>query len=312
MNRFCTETNQTNPEQSARNQPLREFNYGPQGNEPAKRGKISLTFRLLILFIFILAAGVGVVLSLNSNEKEASAELAVQTEFRSNKGEMNVPELIEGYLNAIGGRDALREIRSVLYQGHLVSSGGEFDFFGLLLLPDKGMLVTSSESKGEVKLMLNGGTAWQVIEQRDGARRIVPLADQTTQSLQWSLRVHNSFRSLALEGRYGGLQAREIDFMGKPCYELTQTGADGLKLLAVLDKETLYLLKTEETMSGGEAADEFSVVYEDHQNVAGIIEPHKTTLYRNGELDNTAIVTSYRINPGLVSSLFEVPDELKE
>ena len=77
-----------------------------------------------------------------------------------------------------------------------------------------------------------------------------------------------------------------------------------------MDKETLYLLETQETLSAGEDADEFTVIYEDHQNVAGIIEPYKTKLYRNGELDNEAVVSSYRINPGLVSSLFEIPEEL--
>ena len=94
--------------------------------------------------------------------------------------------------------------------------------------------------------------------------------------------------------------------------EVTKTNADGTKLKAFLDKETLYLIKTEETLVSGEDKDILTVVYEDHRFVSGVVEAFKTKLYRNGELDNEAIVSSYRINPGLVSSLFAVPEGLGE
>lgn len=71
-------------------------------------------------------------------------------------------------------------------------------------------------------------------------------------------------------------------------------------------------MKTSETLDFGDGVEEFTVLYDDHRKVSGIVEPFHTRLFRNGELNNEAYVSSYVINPGLVSWLFTIPEELRQ
>lgn len=237
---------------------------------------------------------------------------AERSAISSSYAEIDASELLEAYLEAAGGRDALQRVRSVRYEGRVVFSSSGKDFQMYLLLPDKGMLVTSPGEAGSQKLMLNGDTAWQVIEKPDGAREMKRLDEDETRALAWSMRVHNSFREIAMEGRASELSIREIEYLGEPCYEVSQKAPDGSSLLAVLDKETLYLLKTVEAVNRGEEKDKFTVLYDDHRMVSGVVEPYQTKLYRNGSLDNEVIIDSIRINSGVMSSLFEIPDEIAD
>lgn len=314
MNRFRKDSPPPKSHESKAPRPLREFVADEHVRQPSplqRRINIVIPW-LLPLVIFLLIISVGIWFAVYSSGQKGPSIKDVLAASSSSFSKEDIPELMEAYLQAIGGRAALQEIRSVRYEGRLLSPAGEYDFMGLLLMPDMGMLVTSTKGGGSLKLMLNGEVAWQVIEQADGSRNVVRLNETLKNSLSWSLRIHNSFRSLALKGPYANLDLQEMEFDGKPCYEVTQTLPDGTTLEAVLDKSTLYLLKTKETLRLGDSADEFTVIYDDHRKTSGIVEPHITRLYRNGVLDNEATVDSYSINPGLLSSLFDIPEEVSQ
>lgn len=315
MKRFRQE-NQEQTGQSERPRPLREFNYGSaQATGPAsiaRRIRLSASWLLIMVVSFVvILMGVFMVLFLLDQDRPQKDEVEPST-FSTTTQQIDASGLLNDYLNAIGGRDALRQVRSVRYEGRVLFSSSEKDFQMYLLSPDKGMLVTNPGEAGSQKLMLNGDTAWQVIERPNGAREILPLEREDAQSLKWSMRVNNTFRSLALEGRFSGLSVREIKYLGKPCYEVTKKMPDGTEFLAILDKDTLYLLKTVEMLTGKEEAEKFTVLYDDRRMVSGVVEPYSTKLYRNGYLDNEVVIDSIRINSGVMSSLFEIPDEIRQ
>jgi len=315
MNRFRQKTESSEPDKAKQSRPLREFKHEPQAPVPSQkmqRIKVAAYWGLPILVLFSIICG-GAYLALNFlPEKEEASENAAKAPFALSSDEIEVPELMAAHLNAVGGREALQQVRSVRYEGRVIFDSGEKDFQMLLLKPDKGMLVTNPGEEGSLKLMLNGDFAWQVIERRNGAREVAPMDDASTESLKWSLRVHNTFRRMALEGRYAGLSVSETGYDGRPCYEVSKTMPNGTDYSAVLDKETLYVLKTEETVAAKEGMATFSVVYDDYRMVSGIVEPYRTKLYRNDELDNEVIINSIRFNPGVISSLFKVPEEIRE
>lgn len=300
---------------SERSRPLREFSHGSgKSVVSVRKHRIKIiNYWALPLLVFIVILGCGGYFALNFNTREvASEEPQSRPAFSASAEDIEVRELMEAYLDAIGGRDALRRVRSVRYEGSVYFESGESDFQMLLLLPDKGMLVTNPGEATSQKLMLNGDVAWQVVEKRDGSRVITALDESATESLQWSLRVHNTLRRMALEGPFSGFSVREIEYEGEPSYELTKTAPNGSNFLAILDRETLYPLRMKETLSGEEGADKFTVNYDDYRMVSGVLEPHVTELFRNGELDNRVEIDSVRINAGVMSSLFEVPDKIRE
>jgi len=224
--------------------------------------------------------------------------------------QIDAPDLLNAHLNALGGRKALQDLHSVRYDGIVNFTSGQSDFQMVVMSPDKGMLVTNPGEAGVQRLMLNGDVAWRVVERQDGAREVLRLGEESVGSLRWSLRVHNTLTSLALAGQYSGVSVNEIEFMDEPCYELTKKMPDGSDFSAILKKETLYLLKMTETLRTGDQQNEFTIVFDDHRMVSGVVEPYKTTLYKNGDLDNEVVIDSIQVNSGVISSLFKVPDEL--
>jgi len=314
MNRFRRENRDRNKDTSQRPRPLREFSHAPQNSSSSLRGH---RFRITIFWLIPVVVFLGIVLvggyfafSFQTEEKvDASGDS--EFAFSPSSGEIEISELISAHLKAIGGRNNLQQVRSVRYEGRVRFEAAEKDFQMLLLMPDMGMLVTNPDEPGNLKLMLNGDYAWQVLEGPDGAREVSPLDENNTKSLKWSMRIHNTFRRMALDGRYANSSVKEVEYNGDRCYQFTKKMPNGFEFSAILEQETFYLLKTEETVVGKNGPDTFSVVYDDHRMVAGLVEPFKTQLYRNGELDNEVLINSIRVNPGVISSLFEVPEEIR-
>lgn len=314
MNRFHKDKTPQTASEKKRAAPMRDFSNTPWNNAPTMR---QLKFHKLlywllpILVLLVITVG-GVLLAFKfATTGATTGDVDNREIFSSSGSEVIVPELLEAYLNAIGGRDALNKVRSVRYEGTVRFATTENDFQMLLMLPDKGMLVTNPGESNNKKLMLNGDTAWQVVDRPDGTRKVLPLDEEGTQLLKWSLRVHNTFRDLALRSQYAGLNAREMQYKGKPAYELTKTMANGAKFLAILDRETLYLRKTQESVRRSAGTDQFAVEYDDHRMVSGVVEPFRTKLYRNENLDNEVLIESIRTNTGVMSSLFTIPEELQ-
>lgn len=221
-------------------------------------------------------------------------------------GEILVPELLDSYLTTIGGREALQSIRSIRYRARLIEPGGELEFQILVSLPRKGMIITSPGKDYRQKIILNGDTAWQEVELGDGKLKIVPLDEANTEALAWSLRIHNTFRRIALneDGAREGFSAREIEFQDKPCFELTKRMPDGSEFLAILDQESLYLLKMEETVRSADGKECLQAVYDDHRTISGIVLAFESKTYKGRKLYNETYLEFVEVNPGLVSSLF--------
>lgn len=313
MNRFRKQ-HTSREEKPEPTQPLRDFTYkesATDNSRPNRRPKSRLLYLALTAGLLVVIL---VVVSIFSSKDRADRPVTREepVPVSSQSSFVDVPDLLNGYLNALGGRQALQDVRSVRYDGQVQFSSGQKDFQIWLLAPDKGMLVTDPGGFGGQKLVVNGDVAWRVIENRNGAREMYVLDELNTESLKWSLRVHHSLRQMALAGKTAGLKVRESEYLDKPCYELSKTMPQGSEFLAILDKETLYLHKMVETLQVEDEKSEFTVLYDDYRMVSGVVEPYRTTLYKNGELDNEVEVRSIQINSGVMSSLFQVPDDLKK
>lgn len=319
MNRFRKKNEESKASQSDRTPPLREFKHdSSRVNAYAEKGsgrdwnRIRMYWSLFGLFAISILLVVATWIYPDS-EIDVSNEALVEEDEPVDSPELSenleAPELLNAYLNALGGRQAVEAIQSIRYEGQVIFPSGQSDFQMFLLRPGKGMLITNRGEGSGQKLVLNGDTAWHVLDLPNGAREVMLLDDENMAALKWSFRVHNTFRRIALEGRADKLTVREIEYMDRPCYEVVRSEPDASNLLAVLDKETLYLLKLEETLFAGEEKNRYTIKFDDYRMVSGVVEPYETKLYKNGEFDNEVEVRSIQINSGVMSSLFKVPDE---
>lgn len=306
-----------------RPQPLRQFSDGPSEPPPGVSPRVKLiaywTLPLLVL-LFIIIAGLYLVLSDSSNnitttpeELEALEEVAIAPPLPTPEytGDLGPEELLDAYLDSIGGREAVESIESIRYEGDVFIKGVATPFRMIVLRPDKGMLVSYNKSGAATKYKLNGDKGWMQFDREDGSRVIKPLDEEQIEGFKWSLRVNHTFRRMALNNQANGLSIEEVEYMEKPCYRVTKTMPDGSEFLAILDKKNLLLLKSRERVGIGEGQI-MEVVYGDYKMISGVLEPHTTILYRNGEMNNTVKVDSTRFNLGSISSLFDVPDEIKD
>lgn len=312
MNRFKKQSKLRDKKAPAAKVPLREFKDDAKANPPSM-----LLFRLevaaywllpLTIFCLILIGGVYVAYKYDWFSG-AYEDAEPSPGYVNDSGEILIAKLLDSHLAAVGGRAALKNIQSLRFKGILKESTGEVPFQILVSLPDKGMIMTDLGNGARHKLVLNGDLAWQVFEFADGTQKIILLDEANTASLVWSLRVHNTFRRLALQGNTKDLSLREIEFEGKPCFELTKRLSDGADFLAVLDAKSLYLLKTLETVPGPEGPEQLEVLYRDHRIVSGVVEAYQTKTFKEGQLYNEVFLESTQINPGLISALFDIPEE---
>ncbi len=317
MNRFRKQYDQKQAQgdQPSAQRPLREYKDDASQSPPSKlflRFEVTAYWLLpMLIFCVILFGGIYLAFKFDVFTLESEASIS-PTAYRGPEGEILVPKLLESHLEAVGGRAALAGIRSARYKGRIKEAAGEFNFQVLKLPPDKGMIMINPGEVGSQKLVLNGGIAWQVVTLGDGTQKILPISEADSLSLAWSLQLHNSFRRLVLDGGVPDFSAREFEFMDRPCYELTKTMPDGSRFTAVLDAENLLLLKSGENAPGREGSDRLEVVYSDHRRVAGIVEAYQTRTYKNGDFYNEVILESIEIDPGLISFLFQVPEEIAE
>jgi len=323
MQRFGQDIKNEDDNAENRPQPLRQFSDGPSEAPPGARDRTRLiaywALPLLVL-LFIIIAGLYLVLSDSSKsvipmpeDSDALEEVAIAPSiptaaYTENSGPAG---LLNAYLDAIGGRGAVERIQSVRYEGDVLINGVSRPFRLIVLKPDKGMLVTYDEGGAAVKYKLNGDKAWMLLDQEDGSRIIKKIEEKQIEALKWSLRVDHTFRRMALAGQAAGLSVDEIEYMGKPCFEVTKMMPDSSEFLAILEEKSLLLLKTRERVGIGKGQI-MEVVYDDYKMISGVMEPYTTKLYRDGELDNTVHINSIRFNMGFISSLFNVPDELEE
>lgn len=318
MNRFRKQNNEekasepTPSPSPSPSTPLREYEDGPPGLPPSMqffRFEVTAYWLLpLVIFCAILFGGIYVAIKFDFVTLSSGDSMPVAP-YIGPGGDILVPELLASSLAAVGGREALEAIRSIRYKGRVVEESGEINFQILVSLPDKGMIMVNPGEPYSQKLVLNGDTAWQVSMGADGERKFSSLGERDTASLAWSLRVHNTFRRLVLGGGSDGFSARKVEFLDRPCYELTKEMPDGSQFLAVLDAETLYLLKSVETTNTAGELEVLEILYDDYRTVSGIVEAYETKTYKEGKLYNQALLDHIEIDPGLMSSLFEVPEE---
>ena len=223
---------------------------------------------------------------------------------------MGQAQLLEAYVQAMGGRDVLMEMRSVRYEGTHKDEKREREFELIVSAPDKGILVFDPGTGSSDRFVLNGQTAWRVFE-NDQAEREVQLLDKArTQGMIRTCKLHDPLRELALGGKGAVLYLVETEFDGVDSLKVTKERVDGTIIECYLDRETLYLLATEDSyFSEGERM-ERRVVYGDYRMTSGVVEPFRTATYINDELLNETFLDSIRINPGVISPLFEMPEEL--
>ncbi|MEO0510184.1 MAG: hypothetical protein AAF065_10030 [Verrucomicrobiota bacterium] len=300
--------------------PLRQFTHEPLKVAPSRRMHrfFVICYWLvptLVLLLIILGSSIFVIVNLRpesvQEEETDSSQTSFNTTFASS-AIMGQGQLLETYVEAIGGRDVLMDLRSLRRDGTILGrdSEEEFDFQLIASLPDKLAFSLESSDGSRKRFLLNGAVAWQVVETEEGIRQIVLLEERPTQAMIKASRLYDPLLELALGGQGVILAINELKYNGVECLEITKMQADGSTLQCFLSKRTFYLIAVEETVDEGGEAIDYKTIYSDHRMVSGIVQPFRKKAYKNDILLDDRMIRSIRVNSGVMSSLFKVPEDL--
>jgi hypothetical protein len=266
----------------------------------------------ILVVLLIVGASIFTVMKMQPvsrgfGEETRRAELEASGAFV----DLGPAQLLETYLDAIGGRGVLSEMKSARFEGRQRTPEGSRDFKMLVRDQDRGMLAFEPESGLEENYFLNDAYAWKVLISPDGSRGFERLGEEGTRELMLTLQLHDPLRELALGARGEIWSVRGVIFRGAPCYKISVEGPDGSFVECYLDEQTLYLLATERVYAADGKQVIRRVVFGDYRMTSGIVEPFRFTIYHDDEFVSETELNSIHINADVKPSLFEIPPEIR-
>ena len=218
-----------------------------------------------------------------------------------------VKEIIEKHVKALGGKEKLASVKSLVMKGDMEIAGlGKADM-STTQSNKKVLAVINLPGMGEMRQGSDGTNAW-IVSPFQGAmlldggmkERINSQATSMFPALLW------------LDGYKGKIEAEgEADVNGNACHKLTFKSEAGEESTSYFDKDSGLMVKTESVTDSPNGEMEITQYSDDYKEVNGIMVAHKqTTEMPQGEM--VMVITEVKMNEDIPESTFELPDEIKE
>jgi len=225
-----------------------------------------------------------IVLTLNPEEVEATETIQAPVDITAE-------QVIANYLEAIGGKDRLQEIKTYQSQMKMNVMGMEIDIIEARKAPDKYMMKQTMPQQGEMIQIYNGGNV--TVKTPQGTQELPPEAAEGMKYEAEAMFRELSYREMGLSVELQGVENVEE----KPAYKLQYTLPIGDTETRWYDQESGLLLKVENAQQ--------SAVYTEYKEIDGIQFPVKAKLKAQG-MDMEMTVDEVQVNPELEDSMFEM------
>lgn len=297
--------------------PLRQFTHAPVEKLPSP-WQVRLqqsAFWLVPLLVVLLVGIVGVVIALKHSvsrgiRDEATVGASLFNAPVSDLRRTDPSAILASHLEAVGGRQAQSDLRSMAVSGR-VDDGREVFSAQIFGLGSEQAILLMNRRDGQSERHVQNGTIVWRQEQGFEATTYGRLQARELLALQVTTRLHDPLVAVAVEGNGMMALAREARYMGREVYELTIDRSDGSEVLCYVEKDTFYLIGTKETLRVGDESFEVESRMSDFRLVSGLVRPHATLVRINGELHHRFFADNIRFNSGVMTSLFEIPDAVR-
>jgi hypothetical protein len=217
----------------------------------------------------------------------------------------SVEEVLERYVTATGGRDALLRHTSMTLHGYGQAPAKNLRVEGVLYTKDGKMLQKSTLPGGKVELSgYDGETAWDLdaggkvtIHEGDEIKTIARDAD-----MYYHLHVMNYFRTMEV------VDVKE--FNGRPCYHLRGVNNWGRTNEQFYDKENGLLLGYAFNTAWRGGKGDATETFEDYKDFGGVLMPVKDTSRDGDDLSIFTITSVTYDNVG--DAVFRLPEAVQK
>ena len=200
-------------------------------------------------------------------------------------------EIINKYVQAVGGADKIRSINTLLIK--CSSQSGEFNMIRKGRSKAANSLINGDKMVFQTKL--NGEKASMVSQ--SGVR---PLDFETIRKMMFGSTIHE-------EAFYGDpnwkfkLKLKEVESInGKACYKLYASAPSGDRITKYYDVSSGLLIQEKSSFKG-------TITYENYKEVDGVKFPHKMTIEKSLLYGSfSAVVTGIEINQEVSDFFFKI------
>lgn len=215
------------------------------------------------------------------------------------EGTFTAEEIIEGYINALGGKEKLLSVNDRSTKMKAEMSGVKVEVSLYQKAPNK--LYQVVEAPGfEQKTYFNGEKGFQVTQ----------LGEKEIDGNELQLMKNESSLHLITDLDAFGIKAEYVETLSinnKPAHKVLFTDPADNTWFHFFDADTYLKLRDEKEVSTEMGTFKNVIDYDDYREIEGVLYPHKIKQTIAGQSIQYE-VTSMRVNSGLNDNLFEKKD----
>jgi hypothetical protein len=209
-------------------------------------------------------------------------------------------QILDKYLAAVGGMDALKKIKSRVQKGTLDAGGTQFPIEVYSEAPDKRVSISHMQG-GESVTAFNGEVGWLSI--RNGFHRMTSAEGEAARldaELYFPARVKDLYKEFHVRA------GEPIN--GRPTYLVQAADANRPSLQLYFDQDSVLLLRQIRFAQTPLGKNPTQIDYADYRETGGVKIPYQWTLTRpNGSF--TIKVDQVQLNVPIDEKLFVMPSE---
>lgn len=210
--------------------------------------------------------------------------------------------IIEDYLDAIGGKAKLNDVKSMVTNASMQIMGKDAIITTKQKLPNKFF---ASMALGEMKMQeqKSDGVKASIVQMGRPAKIANP-GEKEFDEIQERVTIFEQLAYLKPEYKLEVKGIEEVN--GNKCYKVQVTEPKGKVTLQFFDMKTNLLRKTSTVEGEGDKARTVSTEYNDYKAVNGVMMPHELVIVGQAPMPLTMKISSFEVNTPINEAEFEV------
>jgi hypothetical protein len=218
----------------------------------------------------------------------------------------SITEIVARHVEALGGAEHLRAIRSVRMSGRVTAEGGrEALILREVRSPDR--VRTEFTYQGVTGVYAFDGTKGWKVSPFDGSMTPEPMESEQTQETADQADFEGPLVDWKAKGNFVALFGKQ-SLDGRDVYKLEVTLRSGRVLHQYLDAESFLPVRTESTRLVRGHSVVIATTFDDFRDVEGVLFPHAIETGAVGRPQRLKVVVEeIEVNPTLDDSRFQIP-----
>ena len=220
---------------------------------------------------------------------------------RAQTATMTADDVVNKYVEAVGGKDKLQQIKTVYMETTTQVMGSEGPSTVNIINGVGYKLVSEINGQTYIQVFTSKG-GWQV-NPYAGATTPTPLPDDLYKQGKSRIDATGLLYNYAAKGN-------KVELLGKEGndYKLKVTAADSTETTVFIDGTTYYMTKLLATASMMGQTMEVSFIFSNFKKVdMGLVFPYSTEISYGGQFNVTTTVNKIEINKTIDPAIFEMP-----